>query len=296
MLASPGLPTFEYVQPTSRDEVTRILTSQDGPACLMMGGTDLFPRLRERLVRPSVVVDVKGLPGMCDISYDEVAGLTLGAAVTMNQIVQSPQVALRYPLLAEAAKSVASYQIRNRATLGGNLCNASPCADTAPATIALGGVLRIYGPAGEREVAAEAFFQGPGQTDLQAGEFLVGVRFPPPPSGGVGRYLKLGRSKKGDLSLVSVAVFAFPDGEAPSGYTVRIVLGAVAPTPLRVRAAEEVLSTQAPDEETFALAAQRAMEVAAPIDDVRSSAAYRDHMVRVLTQQALSAVWEQQRT
>ena len=259
----------------------------------MMGGTDLFPRLRERLVRPSVVVDVKGLPGMRAVSYDEITGLTVGAAATMNGIAQSPPVRSHYPLLAEAAKAVASYQLRNRATIGGNLCNASPCADTAPATIALDGTLQIYGPAGEREVTAEAFFQGPGRADLRAGEFLTGIRFAPPPSNGVGRYLKLGRSKKGDLSLVSVAAYAFPHGETPSGYAFRIVLGAVAPTPLRVRAAEEVLFTRAPGEESFTLAAQKAMKAAVPIDDVRSSAAYRREMVRVLTQRALAAVWEQ---
>jgi carbon-monoxide dehydrogenase medium subunit len=253
----------------------------------MMGGTDLFPRLRERLIRPDVVVDVKRVPGMRDLAYDDATGLTLGAALTMNEIVESPQVASRYPLLAEAAGSVASYQLRNRATIGGNLCNASPCADTAPATIALDGMVQIYGPSGEREVAAEAFFRGPGKTDLQAGEFLTGIRFPPPPEGGVGRYLKLGRSKKGDLALVSVAVFSFPDSTTPSGYSFRIVLGAVAPTPLRAPAAEEVLSTQPPGEETFARAAQRAMEAAVPIDDVRSSAAYRREMVRVLTLRGL---------
>ena len=292
VLARPGLPSFDYVRANTPDEVTRLLQEHGDAARLLMGGTDLLVRMRDGSIRPQVVVDVKHLPGMRDILYDEQAGLAVGAAVTMNEVARHPDVQAHYPLLAEAANSVASYQVRNRATLGGNLCNASPAADTAPATLVLDGRLVLYGPNGEREVTALDFFVGPGQTAAQAGEFLKAVRFPLPPAGSAGRYLKLGRNKAGDLSIVGVAVFGFPDRAAPSGYRFRIGLASVAPVPIRALQAEEMLAANPPGEETFAVAAEKAMEAATPIDDVRASAAYRKAMVRALTLRGLQEVWE----
>ncbi len=296
MLARPGLPSFDYVRASSADEVVRLLREHGDGARLLMGGTDLFVRMRDGLVQPQVVVDVKHLPGVREVIYEEQTGLTVGAAVTMNELARHPDVQARYALLAEAANAVASYQLRNRATLGGNLCNASPAADTAPAVLLLRGRLVVYGPGGEREVPAERFFLGPGQTALRPGEFVTCVRFPDPPAGGVGRYLKLGRNKSGDLALVGVAVLGFPDGAVSSGYRFRIGLAAVAPTPLRAREAEAVLAVSPPGEETFAAAAEKAMEAATPIDDVRSGAVYRRAMVRNLTLRGLRQVWGQLRS
>lgn len=293
MLARPGLPRFDYVRAGAAEEVVRLLQERGEAVRLLMGGTDLFVRMRDGVIRPQVVVDVKYLPGMREVVYDEQAGLTVGAAVTMNQIARHPAIVAHYPLLAEAANSVASYQLRNRATLGGNLCNASPAADTAPATLVLEGRIVLYGPNGEREVPVGEFFLGPGKTARQPDEFVVAVRYPVPPAGAAGRYLKLGRNKVGDLSIVGVAVFGFSDETAPSGYRFRIGLASVAPVPLRARAAEEVLANEPPGEATFALAAEKAMEEASPIDDVRASAAYRKAMVRALTLRGLRAVWEQ---
>jgi carbon-monoxide dehydrogenase medium subunit len=214
----------------------------------------------------------------------------------MNQLARHPAVQAHYPLLVEAANSVASYQLRNRATVGGNLCNASPAADVAPATLVLGGKLILHGPdpstgsgrCVEREVAAGGFFTGPGQTVMQPGEFMTAIRFPLPPSGSAGTYLKLGRNKVGDLSIVGVAVLGAPNG--PSGPRFRVALASVAPVPLRVPEAEEILATNPPGEEAFALAASKAMQAATPIDDVRASAAYRKAMVRALTLRALRHV------
>ena len=291
-MPSPGLTEFDYVKPASLAEASHILAEHGGEARPFMGGTDLFVRMRDGFIRPQIMVDVKHLPGMRDILYDEQAGLTIGAAATMNQIARHPDVQTHYPLLAEAANSVASYQLRNRATLGGNLCNGSPAADTAPATLLLEGRIVLYGQNGEREVPADEFFLGPGATAMQAGELMTAVRFPVPPAGSAGRYLKLGRNKAGDLAIAGVAVFGFPDGTT-SGYRFRIGLASVAPVPLRALEAEEVLAASPPGEETFALAAEKAMEAAAPIDDVRASAAYRKAMVRNLTLRALREVWEQ---
>lgn len=294
MLARPGLPSFDYVRPRTFDEVSRLLEEHRETARLLMGGTDLFVRMRDGFIHPKVVVDVKHLPGMSDILYDEQTGLTIGAAATMNEVACHPAVRAHYPLLAEAANSVASYQLRNRATLGGNLCNGSPAADTAPATLLLEGQIALYGPGGEREVPANEFFLGPGQTAMQAGELMTAIRVPIPPAGAVGRYLKLGRNKAGDLAIAGVAVLGFPDGTA-SGYRFRITLASVAPVPLRALEAEEVLAANPPGQETFVLAAKKAMQAASPIDDVRASAAYRRAMVRALTLRGLREMWEQLR-
>jgi carbon-monoxide dehydrogenase medium subunit len=260
-----------------------------------MGGTDILVRMRDGSVRPHTLVDVKGLPAMRDVRYDQEAGLTVGAAVTMNELTRHPDVQGHYPLLAEAADSVASYQLRNRATLGGNLCNASPAADTGPAVRVLEGQFTLYGPNGEREVAASEFFLGPGRTAMQPGELMTAIRFPVPPPGCTGRYLKLGRNKAGDLAIAGVAILGFPDGDAPSGYRFRIALASVAPVILRAEKAEAILAQNSPGEEVFAQAAEKAMQAATPIDDVRASAAYRKAMVRNLTLRGLRDVWTQLR-
>jgi carbon-monoxide dehydrogenase medium subunit len=296
VLAKPGLPSFDYVRAGTPDEVVDLLEEHGEAAQLLMGGTDLFVRMRDGSVRPRMVVDVKHLPGMRDVLYDEEVGLTVGAAVTMNEIARHPDVQAHYPLLAEAADSVGSFQLRNCATIGGNLCNGSPCADAALGTLALEGRVVLHRTAGEREVPVRDFFRGPGETALQAGEMMTAIRYPIPPAGAVGWYLKLGRSKAGDLAIVSVAVLGFPDGSAPSGYRFRVALGSVAPVVLRATEAEEVLAGSPLVEETIGLAAEKAMEAANPIDDVRASAAYRRAMVRNLTRRGLRDVARRLRT
>jgi CO/xanthine dehydrogenase FAD-binding subunit len=289
--ARPGLPGFDYVRASAPDEVVRLLDAHRESARLLMGGTDLLVRIRDSALRPKVVIDVKHLPGMQEVTYDGSSGLTVGAAVTMNQVARHPAVLAHYPLLAEAARSVASYQLRNRATVGGNLCNASPAADLAPATLALEAQIIVRGPDGQRTVAASDFFLGPGRTVAGPTEFMTAIHYPAPPAGCAGTYLKLGRNRIGDLALVSVAVLGYPAGGAPSGFQFRIALGAVAPVPLRALDAERVLAAQAPGETSFHLAAGKAVEAASPIDDVRSSAAYRLAMVRNLTLRGLRDVW-----
>jgi CO/xanthine dehydrogenase FAD-binding subunit len=307
MFARPGLPSFDYVQASTPEEVTSLLNKHGDAAKLLMGGTDLFPGLRDGILRPQVLIDVKQLPGMHDIRFDSIAGLTIGAAVTMNELARHPDVQTHYPLLAEAASTVASYQIRNRATVGGNLCNASPCADTSPAMLVLEAEFILYGPDGQRTVPAGEFFLGPGQTVIQTAELLLAIRIPRLPAGGwraAARYLKLGRCKSGDLALVGVAVLGFtPDSEyeTDSGYEFRIGLGSVAPTPLRASEAERLLASNPPSKglfadnskETFALAAEMAMDAASAITDVRGSADYQKAMVRTLTLRGLVDVWEQ---
>ncbi|MBN1658558.1 MAG: xanthine dehydrogenase family protein subunit M [Anaerolineae bacterium] len=292
MWGRPGLPQFDYVCARTAAEVVDLLQVHGADARLLMGGTDLLPGLRMGKWAPKVVIDVKPLPGMRDVTYRAGAGLEVGAAVTMNALACHPAVTEHYPLLAQAAASVASYQLRNRATLGGNLCNASPCADTAPATVVLDADLVLNGPDGERIVPAGEFFCGPGKAAIGADEFLVGVRFPPPPEGRhAAHYEKLGRCRTGDLALVGVAATCEWQGDN-GDYRFCLGLGSVAPTPLRVRDAEAFLAANPPGDETFDHAAGMAMSMARPITDVRGTAEYQQAMVRTLTRRALREVWD----
>ena len=293
MLARPGLPSFDYVRPGTIDEALRLLEKHGPSARLLMGGTDVFVRMRDGFMQPRLVLDLKSLPLMRTILYDARTGLTVGAAVTMNEVARHPVVASKFPPLAEAAHSVASYQLRNRATLGGNLCNGSPAADTAPAALVLDGSMILHSLAGEREVPAEEFFLGPGRTAIEPGEVMTAIRIPVPPSGAWGRYLKLGRNKAGDLAIAGVAILGFPTESTISGYRFRIALASVAPLPLRVAAAEEALASLPPGDEAFAVAAEKAMLACSPIDDVRASARYRRAIVRNLVLRGLREVWKQ---
>jgi carbon-monoxide dehydrogenase medium subunit len=287
----PGIPSFDYIRAEASEQVTDLLNKHPTDVRLFMGGTDIFVQMRDGLLDPKFLVDVKHLPGMTTIKHDPKAGLSLGAAVNLNLIAEHPAVKEYYPLLAEAANTVASYQIRNRATMGGNLCNASPAADTAPAAIILEASMIILGSKGERKIKVEDFFLGPGETSLEKGEFLTRIDFPIPPKGWKGRYLKLGRNAGGDLAVVGVAVMGYPDKSTPSKYGFRLCLASVAPTPIRVPEAEEILSKNPVTEETIENAALAAREAAQPIDDVRASARYRKAMVQALTRRGLQEIW-----
>src|SRR3989337_2307804 len=181
--------SFDYFAPQSLGDATTLLRRYGTKAKLLAGGTDLFIRLERRAVEPGVVVDLKKIRALQGIKAGA-KGLTIGAATLMDVIVSSPLVQRRYGIVAEAAGAVASIQTRNRATLGGNLCNASPAADTAPALIALGARVKIAGPAGDRTTALENFFAGPGRTVLERGEILAEIQVPATPPDTTGIYFK----------------------------------------------------------------------------------------------------------
>lgn len=290
MLPTPGLPTFDYIKPGSPQEVTKLLLKRNGDARLFMGGTDVFVRMRDGFFAPKILIDVKRLPGMTDIKFSKRTGLSIGAGVDMNTLARHPVVVENYPWLVQAIDSVASYQLRTRATMGGNLCNASPAADTAPAALVLGANLVLRGRRGERIVPIDEFFLGPGKTAIKPGEFLLRIEIPPMSKGAVGRYLKLGRNAHGDLAIVGVAVLGYPDKKSKSGFGFRIALASVAPTPIRVPNAEAILSASPITPDIIQSAADAAMETAKPIDDVRASAKYRKAMVRALTRRAVNEV------
>lgn len=289
--AHPGLPEFNYLKPTTVKEASAFLAQHAGEARAFIGGTDTFVRMRDGAWQDKYLVDVKGLPGMNDVKFDLAKGLTVGAAVNMNRLIASPEVNEHYPVLAEAAHTVASYQLRTRATIAGNICNASPAGDTIGSCLVLDAKLRVHGVAGDRVEALplRAFFKGPGKTILKAGDIVTAVEFPLPPQGAQGKYIKLGRNAIGDLAIVGVTALGYPD-QTPSGYRFLVALASVAPTPLLLDVA--LLSEKPITEETINEAADFAMKAVTPIDDVRGSARYRKLIVRNLTRKALIEVWK----
>jgi carbon-monoxide dehydrogenase medium subunit len=289
LTAHPGLPEFDYIKPTTLEEASAFLAQHTGEARAFIGGTDVFVRMRDGAWHDKYLVDVKGLPGMNELKFDPAKGLTVGAAVNMNRLIASPDVNTHYPVLAEAAHTVASYQLRTRATIAGNACNASPAGDTIGSGLVYDAKLRVHGVDGERVEALRTFFKGPGKTVLKAGDIVTAVEFPIPPRGAQGKYIKLGRNAIGDLAIVGVTAFGYPD-RTPSGYRFFVALASVAPTPLLFEMA--MLSEKAVSEESINEAAEFAMNSVKPIDDVRGSARYRSLMVRNMTRKALTEVWK----
>lgn len=293
VLAHPGLPEFDYIKPETAVSASKFLAEHEGEARPLLGGTDVFVRMRDGFWKDKYLVDVKGLEGMNEISYDPASGLKIGAAVNMNQVIAHPAIRQFYPLLAEAAYSVASYQLRTRATIVGNICNASPAGDTIGACLLLDGILNIHGIDGPRQEPLAAFFLGPGKTKLKAGDIAMSIQFPLPPEGLVGKYIKHGRNKASDLALIGVTAVGYPSAATASGYQFRLALASVAPVPLQVNGDFETTLANGPiTPESIAQAAQAAMSACTPIDDVRASARYRKYMVRNLTRQAITEIWE----
>ena len=274
---------FEYFEPASLPEACALLARYQGRAQPLAGGTDLLVELKEQLRRADCVVNIKKIPGIDRLSFDAHDGLRMGALVTAREIELASFTREHYASLVQAARDLGSIQVRNRATIVGNVCRASPSADTLPPLIADGAEVTIHGPAGHRTLALEAFFTGPGKTVLRHDELVTAIRVPPPAPRSGKIYIKHGRRKAMELATVGVAVTA-------SEKDIRIVLGAVAPTPIRARNAEALLRGQKLEPDLIERAAQAAMEESRPISNVRASAEYRREMVLVLTRRALEAL------
>lgn len=288
----PALPEFEYIRPATLAEASDFLSQHPDSARPFLGGTDVFVRMRDGFIKPEFLVDVKNLDGTNELRFDPQAGLTIGAAVNMNRVSASPDVQAHYPLLAEACRSVASYQLRTRATIVGNLCNASPAGDTTGACLVFGGVLHIHGVDGPRREPLATFFRGPGKTTLKPGDIVTALHFPIPPEHCVGKYIKLGRNQLSDLSIVGVTALGYKDSTCPSGYRFRLALASVAPVPLMVTEVETYLADNPVTPDAIREAARLAAEACSPIDDVRGSARYRKQMVGNLSVKALTEVWK----
>ncbi len=281
---------FEYLEPSTLDEAVALLGRHGPDAHVFAGGTDLLVEIKEHLRKPRYVMDIKRIPGIDALGYDPRQGLRVGALVTTRALEVMPEIGRHYPGLLQALRELGSIQVRNRATLAGNICRASPSADTLPPLIADGARVRLYGQGGTREVALEDFFTGPGRTQMRSDELLTEIVVPPPPAHCGKVYIKHGRRKAMELATVGVAVSVALDAGRLDA--VRICLGAVAPTPIRAGKAEALLAGQAPDPARLAEAARAAREESRPISNVRGSAEYRREMVEVLTRRALERAVE----
>lgn len=278
---------FDFYQPTTLQEASRLLKDRGPGGRFLAGGTDLVIAMKEKGLLPKYIVDLKRVPGLTGIHENSDGSITIGALTTMYEIETSPLIKKKFHFLAQSAAEVGSIQIRNRATIGGNMANATPSADTAPALIALNASAKIAGSAGERSISLEEFFKGPGQTVMGADEILTEIIIPKTDPRLVGEYIKFSPREMMDLAYVGVAV-AYTLGEKDRKCNaVRIVLGAVAPTPIRVKRAEAALEGQTLSEALAAKVGDIAAEEAKPISDVRSSADYRRAMVGAMTKRAL---------
>jgi carbon-monoxide dehydrogenase medium subunit len=289
----PGYPEFEYVKPLSVEEAVSFLKNHPGQSRPYAGGTDCFMQLRDRRIHPKYLVDLKAIPGLDQITFERGKGLTVGAAVTLNQLYSHPELVKQYPVLLSAIHEVGSYQLRMRATLIGNLCNASPCGDTIGPCLVYGASLEIFGLAGKRELDLAQFFLGPGKTALQPDEIVTAITLPVPSSGCAGAYKSIGRNKLGDLAIAAVTALGCSDADSPSGFSFRIALTAVAPTVIFAEKAQMILYEKPITTQSIENAAVEAGHECQPIDDIRGSAAYRSEMITVLTRRALISICEQ---
>ena len=277
---------FEYLEAKTIEGACSLLSKYKGRARVVAGGTDLFVLMKAREITPEYVINLKTISNLGYINYANGEGLKIGTLATLRDIERSPIIREKFSVIAGAIKQMATPAIRNMGTIGGNLCNASPSADTAPPLMGLGAKLKIVGVKGERKVALEEFFLGAGEVALKADEILAEIQIPDVLAYTRGIYLKLKPRTAIGIALVSVAVIITLDSKQVNIADAKIVLGAVAPTPIRARKAEEIIRGKAIEERLIEKAAQVASEEASP----RSRADYRREMVKVLTKQAIRQV------
>lgn len=285
---------FQYLAPTTLSEVISLLAKYKDEAKVIAGGTDLVVQMRKRTVMPQYIVDITGIPGLDYIRYDAKQGLTIGALTTIRALEKSTDLWQMYPILSQAACKLGSVAIRNVATVGGNLCNAMPIADTAQALLALSAKVRILGPEGERIIPLEDFFTGVGKTSLKIGELLVEIQVPVPLPNMKGLYLKHLTRGAIDLPIVNVTVLITLEPEDKVCKDIRIVLGSVASTPIRARKAEEIMRGKRFDEDLINRTAQAASDEAHPRPgSIRASVEYKKEMIKVFTRQIIKEVVSQ---
>ncbi len=281
-----SLPKFEYIAPKTIQEACEILERLGDEAKVMAGGTDLLIKMKHGAAGPKAVVGLRNIKGLSSIEFDPKSGLYIGAMALLRDVASHPTIQKIYPAVAYAASQTATVQIRNMGTVVGNICNAAPSADNIPPLMALDAELMVVGPKGERRVALKDFFKGPGQTSLKRGELVSAVFVPLPPPNGAVSYKYISQRSKVDIAAVCVAAMVAVDrGRAQK---VRIVLGAVAPTPIRAKKAEQLLLGKKLSEQAIKKASRQASQECSPITDMRASAEYRRTMVEVLTARALT--------
>src|SRR5439155_10951575 len=278
---------FTYLRPTNLKESVGLLSEHRGKAKVLCGGTDLMLFLQDGIFTPDFLIDVRNVAELNVLDFSSESGLTLGAATSLRRIETSPLVQDKYPHLAQGAAEIGSVQIRNLGSAGGNVCTATPSADIAPALISLEATARLASVRGERTVPLDQFFTGVRKTVLEPDELLVDLRIPAPPKRSSGAYVKLDTRPQMDLAIVGVAVtVALAPGDSQI-QRAAICLGAVAPTPIRAREAEQIHASRPLTDALLAEAGQAAAKAARPISDVRASADYRREQCDLMTRRAI---------
>ncbi len=285
------VPQFEYLAPASIGEACNLLLELGEGAKVMAGATDLIPPMKDKAIIPEYLIDLKKIPGLDYLEYDETEGLKIGALTTLRTLETSPLVKEKNPAVAHAAKVVASTQIRMKGTMAGNICNASPSCDSAPNLLAQGAKILVQGPNSERVIKIEDFFLGVKRTSLEPGEIVTGIVIPPLKENEAAAYIKHAVRKAMDLAIIGVAVKI----KAENGICTdaKIALGAVAATPIRAPKAEEAMTGKELTDEVIVKASEEAMNSCNPISDIRASKEYRKDMVRVFTKRAIKQAMEQ---
>ncbi len=275
---------FDVLQPTSLDEALGMLSAPEGEVKVLAGGTDLVPKLRAGVLTTARLVSLGRVPGLDELSFSPEAGLSIGANVRLSDVAAHPEVQGRYPGLAHACSVMATTQVRNMGTVTGNLANAAPSADTAAPLLVYEAGLRLVGSGGRRQVPLGDFFTGPGTTVLGPAEIIEAVEVPCPPESAGSSYQRLSARSKVDIGAVGVAGLVALDAGGRIEVC-RLALAAVAPTPIRCSAA--MLAGQKPEADLLDQAAEACAAASRPIDDVRASAAFRRHTVKVLARRVL---------
>ncbi|TWT34878.1 FAD binding domain-containing protein [Blastopirellula retiformator] len=282
---------FDYAAPISTNDAVRLLSDPSQKSVVLAGGTDILVLLRERRRRATLVVDVKKIAELNELAMTAEGGLFLGAAVSCSRIYREAAIAQNYSALVDAVKIIGGWQIQSRATVGGNLCNASPAADSIPPLAIYDAVAEIATHSGRRQMPVAEFCTGVCKNVLARGELLVAIIFPPHPKLSGAAYQRFIPRNEMDIAVANAASYLELD-KAGKIQKARIVLGAVAPTAVRASAAEESLVGQEPNEELFAIAGELAQQAASPIDDMRGTVEYRQHLCSVLSRRTLTIAAE----
>jgi carbon-monoxide dehydrogenase medium subunit len=289
--ASFLLPRFEFEAPASVTVACELLAQADGEGRLMAGGTDLLVKMKRGALAPRLVISLSRIEELTRVDYAE-GTLCLGACTTMARIAAAPEIVASWQALAEGAGWVGGPVIRNRATVGGNIINARPCADTLPPLIALGAKLRLQSSTGARTVELDGFMKGPGRCGIESGEVLTSIELPAPPLHSGSCYIKITRRAAMEVTIVGCAASVVLDAASERVTQARLVFTSVAPISLRIPSAESIVEGQAPTAQVLQAAAEEARRVAPAIGDHRAPQDYRSDVVAVIARRALKAAIE----
>jgi carbon-monoxide dehydrogenase medium subunit len=286
---------FDYIAPATLDEAVAVLKQHGERARVLAGGTDIIIQVREGRRSLGVMLDVKKIPEATALVHNNGGGLAIGAAVPCAQIYHDAEIARRYPALIDSAALIGGIQIQSRASLGGNLCNSSPAADSIPTLIALGATCQIAGPSGRRSLPVEEFCTAPGRNALAPDELLVSLTIPAPQAHSGAAFERFIPRNEMDIAVCNAAASVTLSDDGSTFKSARIAVGAVAPTPLFVKEAGDALVGKPVNDEVISHAARIASEAARPITDMRGSAAQRKHLAGVLTRRVIDTAVERAR-